>query len=178
MEHSPVLLHVFPMIPVSPIRDSFSTHIFTYHDRTSSISPYISCQHAHLRVHKISLTMGSTNLTPLSSGGLWLAVIITPIVCPFNFLERRAASKPTRKTTESRRLLDQQTESVSTPQLISPSQWIREGEAGGYYPRFHAELGQKHISPIRQYLFFKNSRQLSHTERYIPAALETWPKLC
>ena len=41
-------------------------------------------------------TIGSTSLTPLSSGGLWLAVIITPIVWPFNFFERKAASKPTR----------------------------------------------------------------------------------
>lgn len=52
-----------------------------------------------------SPTIGSTNLTPLSSGGLWLAVIITPTTRPFNFLDRKAANKPTRKTTESRRVL-------------------------------------------------------------------------
>jgi hypothetical protein len=46
-------------------------------------------------------TIGSTSLTPLSSGGLCEAVIITPIHLPLSFRERRAAMRPTRVKTES-----------------------------------------------------------------------------
>ena len=48
------------------------------------------------------LTIGSTIFTPLSSGGLWLAVIIMPITELFRLLERRHAIIPTVKTTWSR----------------------------------------------------------------------------
>ena len=49
--------------------------------------------------------MGSTSFTPLSAGGLWLAVIMTPMTWQLSLLERRAASRPTLKTTESSRSL-------------------------------------------------------------------------
>lgn len=61
-------------------------------------------------------------------------MIITPMVCPLSFLLRRAANKPTRKTTESRRLL-------SSRKTIS-----MENDVYGYFEerqgviRFHAKL--------------------------------------
>ena len=39
-------------------------------------------------------TIGSTNLTPLSSAGLWLAVIMTPMTA-FRFFDRAQAIMPT-----------------------------------------------------------------------------------
>ena len=96
-----------------------------------------------------SLTRGSTSLTPLSSGGLWLAVIMQPTVCPLSFLDRRAARRPTRKTTESRRDLFNRVR-VSFRMTFKNSAWYlqsprveeqsREGRGDYIYIRFHSEL--------------------------------------
>ena len=59
-------------------------------------------------------------------------MIIIPMVCPLSFLLRRAASRPTRKTTESRRLLT----SEHVVSLDGGSRMVEYviKEQGGYTP--------------------------------------------
>jgi len=65
--------------------------------------------------------MGSTSFTPLSSGTLCEAVIITPMVFPWNFWDRSAARSPTRYMTGSRRFL------VTSPSALGcVGSWVKE----------------------------------------------------
>lgn len=82
-----------------------------------------SCQPCMYHHSFTAPTNGSTSFTPLSWGGLWEAVIITPIHLPFRARDRRAAMRPTRVRTESRTSL--------LRSVFKLRSWIRTGGSNG-----------------------------------------------
>ena len=67
------------------------------------LGAFATCVHSGSQAASSISPRGSTIFTPLSASGLWLAVTITPTVCPASALLRSAAIMPIRRQVLSSR---------------------------------------------------------------------------